>query len=265
MTEPRVLVSVEEHVAHVRLNRPDKRNGLDLAMFEGIVAAGRKLAADASVRAVVLSGEGPAFCAGLDVKAFFAMGDAGKRLLERRDGGPANLAQRVAWIWRELPMPVIAAIHGACFGGGMQIALGADLRLVRADARLSIMEIKWGLVPDMSLSKTLLDVVRLDVAKELTCTGRVVDGEEAVALGLATRVTGDPVAEALTLAKLIASKNPHAIRAGKRLLDTARELSVEQAFLLETELQLGLLGSANNMEAVQANMQGRAPVFQDPE
>jgi len=213
----------------------------------------------------VLSGEGHAFCAGLDFQAFFAMGDVAQRLLDRPAGSPANLAQRVAWIWRELPMPVIAAIQGPCFGGGLQIALGADIRLVRPDAQLSIMEIKWGLVPDMSLSKTVLDLVPLDVAKELMFTGRVVDGVEAVVLGLATRAVEDPLAEALALAAIIASKNPHAIRAGKLLLDEVGELSTAEAFQFETELQLPLLGSANNMEAVQANMQKRAPVFRDPD
>lgn len=265
MTEARVLVTIENHIARVRLNRPDKRNGLDLPMFEGIVAAGEQVLADRSVRAVVLSGEGPAFCAGLDVKAFFTMGDAGQRLLERPDGTPANIAQRVAWIWREIPVPVIAAVHGPCFGGGLQIALGADMRYVHPEAQLSVMEIKWGLVPDMSLSKTILDLIPLDLAKELTFSGRILDGEEAVALGLATRVVDDPVDEAMQMAGLIATKNPHAIRAGKQLLDSAGQLTLEQAFLLETELQLGLLGSANNMEAVQANMQKRAPDFADPE
>ncbi|NCQ60061.1 MAG: crotonase/enoyl-CoA hydratase family protein [Myxococcales bacterium] len=265
MTDSRVLVSIEDHIAHVRLNRPEKRNGLDLAMFEGIVAAGERLKGESSVRAVVLSGEGHAFCAGLDFQAFFAMGDVAQRLLDRPAGSPANLAQRVAWIWRELPMPVIAAIQGPCFGGGLQIALGADIRLVRPDAQLSIMEIKWGLVPDMSLSKTVLDLVPLDVAKELMFTGRVVDGVEAVVLGLATRAVEDPLAEALALAAIIASKNPHAIRAGKLLLDEVGELSTAEAFQFETELQLPLLGSANNMEAVQANMQKRAPVFRDPD
>ena len=265
MTEARVLVSVDNHIARVRLNRPDKRNGLDLPMFEGLVAAGEQILADKTVRAVVLSGEGPAFCAGLDVKAFFSMGDAGQRLLARPEGTPANVAQRGAWIWREIPVPVIAAVHGPCFGGGLQIALGADMRYVHPDAQLSVMEIKWGLVPDMALSKTLLELIPMDLAKELTFSGRILDGEEAVVLGLATRVVDDPVDEAMQMAVLIASKSPHAIRAGKKLLDSAGTLSIADAFLLETELQLELIGSANNMEAVQANMMKRAPNFTDPD
>ena len=265
MTETRVLVSIEDHIAHVQLNRPDKRNGLDLPMFDGIVAAGEQILADKSVRAVVLSGQGPAFCAGLDVKAFFALGDDGERLLYRPEQTPANLAQRVAWIWREVPVPVIAAVHGSCFGGGLQIALGADMRYVHPEAQLSVMEIKWGLVPDMALSKTLLDLIPLDLAKELTFSGRVLSGEQAVALGLATRIAEDPVEEAMQMARLIAGKSPHAIRAGKQLLNSAGALSVADALLLETKLQVELIGSANNMEAVQANMMKRAPDFADPD
>jgi len=265
MTDQRVLLSIENHIAHVRLNRPAKRNGLDLAMFEGIVATGEKILANPTVRVVVLSGEGLAFCAGLDVKAFFSMGDAGQRLLERPPHTPANVAQRVAWIWREIPVPVLAAIHGACFGAGLQIALGADLRYVTPDAQLSVMEAKWGLVPDMSLSKTLLDLVPLDVAKELTFTARIVDGKEAVSLGLATRVTDDPLGDARRAAEAIVLRSPDAIRAAKHLLDRAGELSVADAFLLETKLQVDLLGGSNNMEAVQANLMNREPVFVDPE
>jgi enoyl-CoA hydratase/carnithine racemase len=263
MTE-RVIVTVDAGVAHVRMNRPDKRNGLDLPMFEGLVAAGERLMKDGRVRAVVLSGEGKAFCAGLDVAAFFSMGaEAGQRLLDRA-GGVANVAQRCAWIWQEVPVPVIAAVHGAAYGGGLQIALGADLRYVSADTQLSVMEIKWGLVPDMSLSMTLPRVVPLDVAKELTWTGRIVHGEEAVKLGLATRLCADPLADALETARTIAGKSPHAIRAGKRLLGQAPSMSVRDAFELETRLQMELLGSGNQMEAIAANMEKRAPVFRDP-
>lgn len=261
----RVLVDGQGAVAHVRLNRPDKRNGLDLPMFEGLVAAGKALAADPSVRAVVLSGEGKAFCAGLDFMAFMSSAGAAPRLLAERGESPANLAQRVGWVWREVPAPVICAVHGVCFGGGLQIALGADLRYVHPEAQLSVMEIKWGLVPDMGASKTLLSVVPLDVAKELTFTGRVVSGEEAARLGLATRVEADPLAAALEAARSIASKSPHAIRAAKRLYEAAPSLGVREAFELETELQLGLLGSKNQLEAVQANFEKRAPVFVDPE
>lgn len=265
MSEARVIMERDGAVAHVKMNRPDKRNGLDLGMFEGLVEAGTALAADRSVRAVVLSGEGKAFSAGLDFMAFMSTPDVGQKLLHRPDETPANLAQRVAWVWREVPVPVIAAIHGQAFGGGLQIALGADLRYVRPDAQLSVMEIRWGLIPDMGASRTLLGLVRPDVAKELTFTGRIVSGEEAVALGLCTRLAEDPLAEALATARTIAEKSPHAIRAGKALFEQAPGLSVKEAFLLETQLQLPLLGSKNQMEAVQANLQKRAPSFVDPE
>jgi len=265
MSEERVRVEREGGVARVTLNRPDKRNGLDLAMFEGLIAAGEALAEDRSVRAVVLSGEGKAFCAGLDFASFMAAGDVGPKLLRRPEGKPDNIAQRLAWVWREVPVPVIAAVHGVAFGGGLQLALGADLRYVRPDARLSVMEIEWGLIPDMGATQTLLGLVPPDVAKELTFTGRVVLGDEAVRLGLATRAVEDPLAEALSTARVIAQKSPHAIRAGKALLEGARSMSVKESFLLETELQLGLLGTPNQLEAVQARMTKRAPAFSDPD
>lgn len=265
MSEQRVLVERDRAVAHVRLNRPDKRNGLDLAMFEGLVEAGLSLASDRSVRAVVLSGMGKAFCAGLDFQSFMAGADSASKLLARSDESPANLAQRVAWVWQEVPVPVIAAVHGQAFGGGLQLALGADLRYVRADAQLSVMEIRWGLIPDMTASKTLLSLVSIDVAKDLAYTGRIVSGEEAARLGLATRLSDDPVADALETAGTIASKNPHAIRSAKRLFSEAPGLDVAEAFALETELQLRLLGSPNQMEAVQANFERREPSFRDPE
>ena len=266
MSEPRVVVTVEDHVAHVRLHRPDKRNGLDLPMFEALVEAGEGLAADPRVRSVVLSGDGPAFCAGLDWMAFLAMGpDASARLMARDPAGsPANLAQRVCWIWAELPMPVVAAVHGVAFGGGLQLALGCDVRLVTRDAQLSVMEVRYGLIPDMSATQTLLRLVRPDVAKELMFTGRVFSGEEAVQLGLATRVVDDPVAAALALARTIAGHSPHAVRAAKALASRAPMLSPAEGLALEAELQLTLLGSPNQLEAVQATMTRRAPVFSDP-
>lgn len=263
----RVSVEITDGVADVRLDRPDKMNALDSAMFEGLISTGRHLAADRSVRAVVLSGNGRAFCAGLDFMSFMAMGsnEGGPRLLARDPLSPANRAQRAAWVWTEVPVPVIAAIHGVAFGGGLQIALGADIRLVAADTKLSVMEIKWGLIPDMSATQTLRHLVRLDVAKELTYTGRVVSGTEAVALGLATRVVADPHAEAMTMAREIAGKSPHAIRAGKRLLDETVVTDRETGLRLEEQLQRELIGSPNQLEAVQANLEKRAPKFADPE
>src|SRR5580704_15677091 len=256
----RVLLSVDAGVAHVRMNRADKRNGLDLAMFDALIATGEHIASDRTIRAVVLSGAGPAFCAGLDWNAFLADADASKKLLARDLAqSPANVAQRACWVWTEVPVPVIAAVHGAALGGGLQLALACDLRVVAPDAQLSVMEIRYGLVPDMTASQTLLRLVRPDVAKELVFTGRVVTGEEAGRIGLATRVAADPLAEATT----IASQSPHAIRAGKALLDRAPAMSAIDALAFETTLQLGLLGTPNQMEAVQAAMTKRTARFSD--
>ena len=254
-------------VVHVELARPDKINALDAPMFEAIAAAGDRLAAEPSLRCVVLSGQGRGFSAGLDFGSFMAMagqGDVVERFFAPHPNSPANLAQQVAHTWRSLPVPVVAAVHGACFGGGLQIALGADIRIVAADAKLSVMEIKWGLIPDMTGSQTLRDLVRLDVAKELTFTGRIVSGTEAVALGLATRVADSPLEAAFDLAREIAGRSPHAVRAAKRLLDETRRLGLEEGLALEARLQRDLLGSPNQLEAVMANLEKRTPRFSDP-
>jgi len=266
MTE-RVHVTMADGVADVRLNRPEKLNALDAAMFEALVATGRRLAAEPALRAVVLSGEGRGFCAGLDFASFMAMGagEGGPRLLARDEGGPVNAAQRAAWIWTEVPVPVIAAVHGVAFGGGLQIALAADMRFVTPEAQLSVMEIRWGLIPDMTGTQTLRHLVRLDVAKELTFSGRIVTGHEAVALGLATRVEAAPRDAALALAREIAQRSPSAIRAGKRLLNASVTAGLEEGMRLEERLQRELIGSPNQLEAVQANLEQRPPRFADPE
>jgi len=264
MTE-RITVSVSEGIANVRLSRPDKLNALDGEMFDALVATGEKLAADRSLRAVVLSGEGRAFCAGLDVASFFRGGGGARDLFARSEASLANFAQRAAWVWTELPVPVVAAIHGVAFGGGLQIALAADLRIVAPDARLSVMEIKWGLVPDMSGTQTLRRLVRLDVAKELTYTGRIVSGAQAVELGLATHLSEAPLDAAFELAREIAGREPRAVRAAKRLLDASGVVGVEEGLRLEEELQRSLLGKPNQLEAVRANAEKRAPNYEDPE
>jgi enoyl-CoA hydratase/carnithine racemase len=265
MTSDRVIVSIEQRVAHVRMNRPDKRNALDLPMFEALAETGEGLRGESGVRAVVLSGEGKAFCAGLDWPAFMASGEgSARRLLGERDAGGANLAQRVCRVWAELPMPVLAAVHGAALGGGLQIALGADLRYVHPFAQLSIMEVRYGLVPDMGLSTLLHRLVRADVARELALTGRVISGEEAARVGLATRTCDDPLAEAMETARGIAARSPRAVRAVKRLLNESPTLDVGSALRLETELQQELIGSAEQMEAAQAVFEKREARFDDP-
>ena len=216
---------------------------------------------------MVLSGEGRGFCAGLDFTGFMSMagdGAAGASLLSRDDDSPANAAQRAAWVWTEVPVPVIAAIHGVAFGGGLQVALGADIRIAAPTAQLSVMEMRWGLIPDMSGTQTLRRLVRLDVAKELTFSGRIVSGEEARRARPGDARGRRPARRRLQLAREIAGKSPDAIRAGKRLLDQCFQVSVAEGLQLEEQAQRNLIGSANQIEAVQANMQKRAPEFRDP-
>ncbi|MCP9273909.1 crotonase/enoyl-CoA hydratase family protein [Mycolicibacterium arenosum] len=266
MSEDRVRVRMgDSGVATVTMVRADKHNALDQAMFEGLVAAAAQVAADTSVRAVVLHGEGKSFCSGLDVASFMS-GRGGTGVLLERDGDHvANLAQSVSYDWSLVPAPVIAAIHGNCFGGGLQIALGADIRIAAPDAKLSVMEVKWGLVPDMGITQALPRLVPIDVAKELTFTGRIVSGSDAFALGLVTRNSGDPLAAALELAEEIAQKSPDAVRAAKRLYDeTWVSDDARGALKLESELQTGLIGSPNQIAAVMAGMSGEKPVFADP-
>ncbi|HET8537860.1 MAG TPA: crotonase/enoyl-CoA hydratase family protein [Solirubrobacteraceae bacterium] len=260
----RVSVSVANHVAVVELSRPDKHNALDGAMFEGIVEAAEEVARDASVRAVVLHGAGPSFCSGLDLGSLMTGPVSLDDILQRPDGERANAAQRTCTAWIDVPAPVIAAIHGNCFGGGLQIALGADIRFAAPDARLSVMESKWGLVPDMGITSTLPRLVRIDVAKELTYTGRVVTGTEAAALGLVTRAVDDPLAAAKELAAEIAGRSPDAMRAAKKLYDTSWHGPVEEGLLLETELQVGLIGSPNQIEAVRSGLAKEPADFADP-
>lgn len=261
----RISVAISDHIADVRLARPEKLNALDPAMFDGLIEAGRELATRKDLRAVVLSGEGDAFSAGLDFMSFMALADGSgtANLFERTSASPANRAQAAAYVWKELPVPVIAAIHGVAYGGGLQIAAAADIRFVAPDAKLSIREMYWGLIPDMSGTRTLRDILPLDVLKELVYTARILTGVEAQQLGLATHVVDDPHPAAMALAQEIASKSPNAVRAAKRLLDQAYRLDEAEGLLLEEKEQRGLLGSANQTEAVTANLEKRAPNFSD--
>lgn len=260
-------VTVSGGVADVRLNRPDKMNALDEALFAALAAAGERLKTEPGVRAVVLSGEGRGFCAGLDTALFGRMA-AGDRSLMRviegaRTPGGANGVQQAVMVWRELPVPVIAAVHGMALGGGFQLALGADLRFVAPDARLSLLEIKWGIVPDLGGMVLLPHLVRDDVARELTWSGRMISGEEAYGLGLATRLSADPRAEAFAFAAEIAARSPDAVRAAKRLLNLGRQADVASILQAESNEQAVLIGSPNQVEAVMAGVQKREPVFKD--
>jgi enoyl-CoA hydratase/carnithine racemase len=265
----RVRIDIDNHgVADVCLVRADKMNALDAAMFAALAAAIHRLKDAAGLRVVVLHGEGKAFCAGLDMGRFAAMGQAGgeapgQRLLARTHG-MCNSSQFVAQGWRELPVPVIAAVHGVAFGGGLQVALGADIRLVTPETQMSVMEIKWGLVPDMAGLVLMRGLVRDDLARELAYTGRIVQGDEAVQIGLATRTCADPLAEARALAQTIAQRSPSAVRAAKRLFNKAgRTVDASAAALLQSESdeQAALMGAPDQLEAVRANLERRPPQF----
>jgi enoyl-CoA hydratase/carnithine racemase len=268
----RVAVTIEGGVADVRLVRADKMNALDEAMFEALIVTGERLKVEPGLRSVVISGEGRAFCAGLDMDSFRSMagdargdgkGAADSLITSQRTPRGSNRAQHAVMVWREIPTPVIAAVHGVAFGGGFQLALAPDLRFVAPDARMSVMEIKWGLTPDMGAMVLMRGLMRDDVARELTYSGRVFSGEEAGRLGLATRVTADPRVEALAFAKDVAGRSPHAIRAAKRLLNLAAEGGQHEILLEESRAQVALIGSPNQVEAVTANLQKREPVFAD--
>jgi enoyl-CoA hydratase/carnithine racemase len=269
----RVSIDLKDGVADVRLIRADKMNALDPAMFEGIIEAGAELTRMKGLRAVVLSGEGKAFCAGLDMASFAGMKDRGSdkdpggvpgaRDLTARTHGIANRPQQCAWLWRTLPVPVIAAVHGVAFGGGLQIALGADLRYATADARFSVMEIKWGLVPDLAGTQLMRHLAREDIVRELTYTGRIFNGTEAQQYGFVTRVVADPRAAAFEVAKEIADKSPDAIRADKRLLNDAVAVDAAAGLMAESIEQQKLIGSPNQIEAVMSNLQKRAANYKD--
>jgi enoyl-CoA hydratase/carnithine racemase len=266
--EDRVKLTIEHGVADVRLNRADKMNALDADMFTAIAETGAHLNQDKSLRAVVLSGEGRAFCAGLDVERMAAVAN-GESLLpfpqfDQRTHGVANFVQHIVWLWRELPVPVIAAIHGIALGGGFQLALGADLRYVAPGTRLGAIEAKWGLVPDMAGTQLMRHLVREDVVRELTYTARIFSAEEALAYGFATRLEADPKAAALATAREIAALSPHAIRAAKRLLNQAVARDACEGLTAETMEQKALLGSPNQIEAVRANIEQRLPNWSNP-
>lgn len=264
MAADRVTMALgDDGVAQVRLNRPDKMNALDPAMFDALVEIGESLRTLKGLRAVVLAGEGRSFCAGLDLGSFVAGGSDPTRNLATRTHGNANRAQEAAMTWRKCPVPVIAAVHGVCFGGGLQIASGADIRVVHPQARLAIMEMRWGLVPDMGGYALWRGLVRPDVLRELVYTNREFSGEEAQALGLATFVELDPLARATALASDIANRNPESVRGAKRLFDVMDDEGTDAILLAESREQDAVIRKPNQVEAVMAGMQKRAPIFSD--
>ncbi len=271
----RISVTIDNGVADVRLNRPDKRNALDPAMFKALTETAASLATESSLRCVVLSGEGDSFCAGLDFSSFQGMAGDSDEAASSNDPEPAitdpmegritHRGQQAVYGWTELPVPVIAALKGHALGGGIQLALGADIRIIAPGTKMSVLEIRWGLVPDMTGTQALVNLVGLDVAKELTFTGRMVEASEAVEIGLATYLDDDPHARAMAMAHEIATKSPDAVRAAKRLFNEAPKMSTAEGFAAE-RMEIGkLIGSPNQVETIKAWFDKREPQFVDPQ
>ncbi|MFL4470563.1 crotonase/enoyl-CoA hydratase family protein [Tateyamaria armeniaca] len=264
MSEPaRVSVTYENHIAHVRLTRSDKVNAVDQAMIDAVIAAGNEVA-ESDARVCVISGDGKGFCAGIDIAGLGAMigKDPNDLLMPRTHGnGTTNQWQEVAMVWTRCPMPVIAAIHGVCYGAGLQLALGADIRIAGPDAKLAVMEMKWGIVPDMGGMVLLPRLVRSDVLRRLTYTADPVPAQQAEAWGLVTEIADDPLAAAMSLAETLALKSPSALRAAKALIGYAEANGPDAVLLEESRVQAELIGKPDQMEVVAATFQKRAPVF----
>ncbi len=269
----RIKVEIKDHVADVKLVRTDKMNALDDAMFEALVSTAEQLNNEPSVRCVVLSGEGRAFCAGLDMGNFAKMASAGSEKSEKsaaspdslgtRSHGIANRAQQAVWGWRQLKVPVINAAHGVAFGGGFQVFLGSDIRFAHPDTKLCIMEIKWGLIPDMALTPIVRNLVREDILRELTYTGRIFTAVEGKEYGFVTHVSETPYDDAMALAKTIASQSPDAVQAAKKLYNQLPDATEAETLLAESHIQLEIMGKPNQVEAAMAGLEKRIGVFED--
>lgn len=260
----RVTIDIQGHIAIVRLNRPEKKNALDYPMFDAIVECQKTIEENKSIRVTILTGAGDSFCAGMDLANFNPnMAEESFKKLEDRKYGIANIYQQVVYGWRELSVPVIAAIEGYCYGGGLQIMLGADIKYMHPDTKCSILEMRWGIIPDMAGSVLMRHTVRDDIIRELTYTNRVFSGEEAVEYGFATHVSKSPLDDAIQLAELIVNKNPNAIVKAKKLFNEAPYLNPEDGLINEAKHQGSLLMSKNQLEAVFSEMAKRKPNFED--
>jgi enoyl-CoA hydratase/carnithine racemase len=271
----RVVVTINDGIADVRLNRADKRNALDPAMFDAIARAGKDLVTNKDVRAVVLSGNGASFCAGLDFGSFQAMADSGEKSKPKPEadkqnagvmepGAITHLAQQICWVWQEVPVPVIAALQGHALGGGMQLALGADIRVAHPTTQLSMREVHWGLIPDMTGTLMLSRLVRDDVVKDLVFSARVISGTEAHELGVVTRVSDSPLEVAMQIAKEIAGRSPDAVRGAKALINRLSNAGAAEHFAEERRIIYSLIGKPNQVEAVMANFEKRPTNFVAP-
>ena len=266
VVDNRVTIDIVDGIADVRMNRADKRNALDNAMFTSLAAAGEYLKTNSEIRAVVLSGDGASFCAGLDFGSFQVMAEGPKsdgnvNAGAMTEGRITHLAQQVCWVWQEVPVPVIAAVHGHALGGGMQIALGADIRIVHPDTQLSVREVHWGLIPDMTGTLMLSRLVRPDIVKDLVFSARVFSGSEGFELGVVTRLSKTPQADAMDLAQEIAGRSPDAVRGAKKLINLMANDGAAQQFAAEREVIGKLIGGANQVEAVMSHFEKRPPKF----
>ena len=277
VVDDRVTISMVDGIADVKMNRADKRNALDNAMFTSLSAAGEYLKTLDGLRVVVLSGDGASFCAGLDFSSFAQMAEAGaadkkhdKKSDEKSDmnagamvdGRITHMAQQVCWVWQEVPVPVIAAVHGHALGGGIQIALGADIRIVHPDTQLSVREVHWGLIPDMTGTLMLSRLVRPDIVKNLVFTARVFSGQEAHEMGIATQLSQDVHADAMTMAREIAGRSPEAVRGAKKLINLLANSGAAEQFAAERATIGQLIGSTNQAEAVMSHFEKRPPIFE---
>lgn len=241
----RVEVHINENVAHVSLNRPDKHNAIDMQMFNSIRKTIKRLKADRSIRAVIVEGKGEDFCSGLDIKAVMKSSKAPLQLLFKWLPWQANLAQYVSVGWRKVPVPVIMVLHGRCWGGGLQIALGGDFRIAAPDTSIAIMEARWGLIPDMGGTLALRELVSLDIAKELAMTGATINGEQALNYGLVTHVNEDPYGKALQLAQAICLQSPDSVAATKKLYNKSWWSKPGFALARESYYQIRILLGKN--------------------
>ena len=271
----RVKVSIEGGIADVRLDRADKRNALDPAMFDAIARAGKDLVSNKEIRAVVLSGSGASFCAGLDFASFQSMANGGSSNSDSKSnsgenagamqpGAITHLAQQICWVWQEVPVPVIAAIQGHALGGGMQLALGADIRIAHPDTQFAMREVHWGLIPDMTGTLMLSRLVRDDVAKDLVFSARVISGTEAHQLGVVTRLTDSPLEVAMKMANEIAERSPDAVRGAKALINRLSNAGAAEHFAEERKIIYSLIGKPNQVEAVMSNFEKRPASFVSP-
>ena len=260
MSEQRIALDIRDQVAYVTLDRADKLNGLDFPMFHALVDTAKQLEKDRDLRVVILQGAGKAFCAGLDFAAFGQVSGAARaRAFAKLPGRETNLFQEACWVWRGLPVPVIAVTHGYCFGGGLQLALASDFRYSTPDCEFSVMEGKWGLIPDMTGSVTLRELLPMDLAKRLTMTAEVFDAAKALEYGLVTGVADDPLKEAEALAAQLIERSPDAVAYTKRLFHETWTRSPRWAFWTESVLQGRLMTGVNHKIARKAGTAGQRP------